>query len=194
MSAPLSLAQKFALWKWLDGALSALRKDELLPDAADNLVPGERMAVKFGGALAAWVSMPKPTQPAARITDEAELLAWAKANHPERVDYLPEVKVDAGLIEFLQEHRPESLHVTERVDPQWATDLCSGLTSAGHYITAAGEKLTDVPGIEIPEASPSVPRVNLEPDAAKVIAAAWPEIQGSLREVLALPAPQEAEQ
>jgi hypothetical protein len=190
----MTLAEKLVIWKWLDGALAALRKNELLPDAADNLVPGERMAVKFGRDVAGWVTMPKPSQPNAAIRDEARLLAWAKANHPEHVDYLPEVKVDAGLIEFLQEHRPESLHVTERVDPQWAADLCSGLTAPGHYITAAGEKLTDVPGIEIPDASPSVPRVNLEPDAAKVIAAAWPEIQGSLREVLALPAPQEAGQ
>ena len=50
-----------------------------------------------------------------------------------------------------------------------------------------GEKLTEVPGIEIPEPVPSVPRVSLERDATEIIAAAWPQIQGSLREVLALP-------
>ena len=188
----LSLAEKLALWKWLDSALTSLRKNDLLPQAADDLVPGERMAVKFGSRLAAWVTMPKPTQHSAGIRDEAKLLAWAKVNYPDRIEYVPEVKVDAGLLEFLQEHRPESLSVAERVDRQWAEDICAGLTSNGHYITAAGEKLTEVPGIETPEPSPSVPRVVLEPNAGEVIAAAWPQIQGSLREVLALPAPQEA--
>lgn len=102
------------------------------------------------------------------------------------------MKVDAGLIEFLQEHRPESLHIAQRVDPQWTDDIRSALTSQGCYITATGEKLTDVPGIEVPEPEPSVPRVSLERNATEVIAAAWPQIHPSLGEVLALPAPPEA--
>jgi hypothetical protein len=188
----LSLAEKLALWKFLDTALTALHKKELVPRAIDELVPTERKPVEFGGRLAAWVTLPKPRQGSAYVKDASRLLAWARVNYPEKIEYLPEVKVDAALVEWLQEHRPESLHVTERVDAQWAADICSGLTGQGHYITAAGEKLTEVPGIEVPEPSPSSPQVRLEPNAGEVIAAAWPEIQPGLREVLTLPAPQEA--
>lgn len=186
----LSLGEKLVLWKYLDAALTALHKKQLVPGAQKDLVPTERLPVKFGGRLAAWVTQPKDRQPSAYIASEARLLAWAKVNYPAKVEYVPEVKIDAGLLEFLQEHRPESLHTTERVDRQWADDLCAGLTSQGHYITAAGEKLTEVPGIEVPEPTPSSPQVRLEKDAGEIIAAAWPEIQPGLREVLALPAPE----
>jgi hypothetical protein len=189
----MTLTERLALWKWMSSTLATVHKDRLVPEGQARMEPGERLAVKFGGKLAAWVSLPKPSQPAARVSDDAKLLAWAKAHYPEKVDYVPEVVVDAGLIEFLQEHRPQSLNVRERVDPQWADDICAGLAGKDHrYVTAKGDVLTDVPGIEVPEASLSSPRVDLEHDAAKIIAAAWPEIQGSLREVLALPAAQEA--
>jgi hypothetical protein len=189
----LSLPARLLIWKWLDSTLTALRKGDLIPQAAADMVPGERLAVKFGGRLAGWVTMPKPAQRSAYVKDDAALLAWARVNYPGKIEHPAEVLVDAGLIEYLQENRPESLRVAERPDPQWTADICSGLTSTGHYITATGEKLTEVPGIEVPEPSPSVPRVVLESDAAEVIAAAWPEISGPLREVLALPAPQEAQ-
>jgi hypothetical protein len=194
MSAPLSLAEKLALWKWLSEALAALHKNDLVPQGKAQMTPGERLAVKFGGRLAAWVSLPQPTQPAARVADERKLLTWAKVHYPERVEYVPEVVMDAGLVEFLQEHRPQSLRTAERVDRQLAEDICAGLAGEDHrYVTAAGEVLTEVPGIRVPEASQSSPRVNLQDDAAEVIAAAWPQLQADLREVLALPAgPQEA--
>ena len=112
----MTLAENLTLWKWLSEALAAAHKNQLVPQGREDMTPGERMAVKFGGQLAAWVSLPKPTQGSARVKDAAKLLAWAKASYPEKVEYVPEVIVDAGLIEFLQEHRPESLHVAERVD------------------------------------------------------------------------------
>jgi hypothetical protein len=189
----LSLAEKLALWKYLDGVLTALHKKNLVPTAQEDMIPTERMPATFGGKkVAAWVTLPKPRQPAAYVKDAAKLLAWAKVNYPAKVENPVEVIVDAGLIEFLQEHRPESLHVAERVDPQWTDDIRGALTEHGCYITATGEKLTEVPGIEVPEPVPSSPQVRLEKDAAEVIAAAWPQIQPALREVLALPAPQEA--
>jgi hypothetical protein len=188
----LSLVQRFGLWKFLDTQLASVRKSGLLQSAADDLVPGERVAIKFGGRLAGWLSMPKPMQRSAYVADNARFLAWAKVQYPEKIEYVPQVKVDAALLEYLTEHRPESLSVIERVDGQWADDIRAALTDQGYYITAKGEKLTEVPGIEIPEPVPSVPRVSLEHDAAEIIAAAWPQIQGSLREVLALPAPPEA--
>lgn len=188
----LSLAEKLALWKYLDAALSALHKKDLVPTAQDQMVPTQREPVKFGGRLAGWVTLPKPRQGSAYIKDAAKLLAWAKVNYPAKVENPVEVKLDAGLIEFLQEHRPQSLHVAERVDPQWTDDIRGALTEQGYYITATGEKLTEVPGIEVPEPAPSSPQVRLESNAGEVIAAAWPEIQHGLREVLALPAPPEA--
>jgi hypothetical protein len=189
----LSLADKLALWKYLDGVLTALHKKDLVPTAQEDMVPTERMPATFGGKkAAAWVTLPKSRQGSAYVKDPAKLLAWAKANYPAKVENPVEVIADAGLIEFLQEHRPESLHVAERVDPQWADDIRGALAEKGCYITATGEKLTEVPGIEVPEPTPSSPQVRLEPNAGEVIAAAWPQIQGSLREVLALPAPQGA--
>jgi len=185
----LSLTERLALWKWLSGTLATVHKDALVPEGHTHMTPGERFAVKFGGRVAAWVSLPQPRQASAYVMDEGKLLAWAKARHPERVECVPEVKVDAALIEFLQEHRPESLHVAERVDQQWVSDICAGLSGEDHrFVTASGEPLAEVPGIEIPEPSPSSPRVELTRDAGEVIGAAWPEIQGGLREVLALPA------
>jgi len=185
----MTLAEKLALWKWLSVTLAAVHKDALVPEGQAQMEPGERLAVKFGGKLAGWVSLPKPSQPGAWVSSEEKLLAWAKACYPEKIEYVPEVIVDSGLIEFLQEHRPGALNVRERVDPQWAEDICGGLTGKDHrYVTAKGDVLTEVPGIEVPETAPSSPRVDLEKDAAKVIAAAWPQIQGSIREVLALPA------
>ena len=147
----LSLAEKLALWKYLDAALSALHKKDLVPTAQDQMVPTQREPVKFGGRLAGWVTLPKPRQGSAYIKDAAKLLAWAKVNYPAKVENPVEVKLDAGLIEFLQEHRPQSLHVAERVDPQWTDDIRGALTEQGYYITATGEKLTEVPGIEVPE-------------------------------------------
>lgn len=187
----LSLAEKLTLWKWLSETLATVHDKSLVPWGRAEMTPGERLAVKFGGKLAAWVSLPQPTQPATRVKDQAKLLAWAKIHHPERIEYVPEVLADAGLIEFLQEHRPQSLHVRERVDPQWAQDICTGLDGKDHrFVCANGDTLTEVPGIETPEPSPSSPRVNLDSAAGEVIAAAWPEIQSGLREVLALPAPE----
>lgn len=186
----LTLAQRFALWKWLDETVAALRKKELLPQADAEMPPGSRLPAMFGGQLAAWASMPQPAQRAAFVKDGAKLLAWARKQYPGKIEYPAEVKVDAGLIEFLQEHRPESLSTSERVDPQWAADICHGLTDPGYYVTAAGEKLTEVPGIDVPEASPSVPRVNLEPGAAEVIGQAWADGLIDLRGMLALPAPE----
>jgi hypothetical protein len=188
----LSLAEKLALWKWLSEALAALHKTELVPRAEEELVPTQREPARFGGRVAAWVTLPKPRQGSAYVKDGAKLLAWARANYPDRIEYATEVLADAATIEFLQEHRPQSLQVTERPDAQWTDDIRAALTRQGYFITATGEKLTEVPGIEVPEPTPSSPQVRLERDAGEVIAAAWPEIQGSLREVLALPAPQEA--
>jgi hypothetical protein len=189
----LTLAERLTLWKWLSETLAVVHKKSLVPEGQKELTPGERLAVKFGSReVAAWVSLPQPTQPSARVKDAARLLAWARVHYPERIENPVEVKVDAALIEYLQEHRPESLHIAERVDPQWVQDICTGLDGKDHrFVTAKGEVLTAVPGIGVPEASPSSPRVDLKPAAGEVIGAAWARGEIDPREVLALPAPQE---
>ena len=118
-----------------------------------------------------WASMPKGSV-SASVADEKELLAWAEKNYPDRVETVTEVAVDDDLIAFLAEHYPTALQESRRVRPSWVGDICAALKDPGHYITVTGEKLTEVPGIEVRENDPA-PRVNLEPGAADIIAAAW---------------------
>jgi hypothetical protein len=184
----LTLAQKLLVWKWLDSTLSALREDDLLPQAGEQMPPGSRIPVMFGRRLAGWISMPRPSQSSARVVSEAQLLAWAQVHYPEKIEHPVEVKVDAGLIEFLQEHRPESLNTGTRVDPQWTADICKALAGQGFYTTLHGEKLTKVPGIKVPEAAPSVPHVYPDEAAGEIIRQVWADGSLDFRELLSLPA------
>jgi hypothetical protein len=189
-----SAPQKLALWKWLSEVLKTAREDDMLPQAAAEMPPGARMPAMFGGQLAAWVNMPKPNKKTASVTDERKLLAWAQENHPHHVETETEVRVDAALIAFLREHRPQSLHDFERTEPQWAEDVCKALAETGRYALMNGERVTEVPGITVSEGRPPVPRVDLADDAGEIIGAAWARGEIDPREVLALPAPQEASQ
>lgn len=187
----LSLAQKLAIIKYLTDSLVRVRKDDLLPQSAAEMPPGSRLPVMFGGKHAGWASMPKGSV-SAFVKDDAKLLAWARANYPDKVEAREEVVVDDDLIAFLAEHYPSALRKTERVQPAWASDICGALKDPGHYITITGEKLTEVPGIEVRESEPS-PRVNLEPGAADIIAAAWRAGDILVADLLALPAGGETE-
>lgn len=183
----LSLPQRLALVKWLTDELKALRADELLPASERELPPGSRIAAMFGGRQAAWVSVPQPSQPSAYVKDEKALLAWASKNYPAKVEPTVEVKVDDDLIAFLAEHYPSALEHGERVQPAWVSDILAALVSKqGYYATITGEKLTEVPGVEIPESAPPVPRVNLTDDAAAIIGEAWRDGDIPMGELLAL--------
>lgn len=186
MSTPLNLPQRLALVKFLTETLGRLRRDELLPQSAAEMPPGSRMPVMFGGRHAGWASMPKGSV-SASVADEKELLAWAEKNYPDRVETVTEVAVDDDLIAFLAEHYPTALQESRRVRPSWVGDICAALKDPGHYITVTGEKLTEVPGIEVRENDPA-PRVNLEPGAADIIAAAWRSGDIPVADLLALPA------
>lgn len=190
MSAPLSLAQKLALAKYLVDVLKKLRETDLVPQSAAEMPPGSRLPVMFGGKHAGWASMPKGSV-SVFVKDEAELLAWTEKNYPDKVEDREEVIVDDDLIAFLAEHYPSALKKSRRVQPAWAGDICGALKDPGHYITITGEKLTEVPGIEVRESDPS-PRVNLEPGAADIIAAAWRAGDIPVADLLALPAGGEA--
>lgn|GEM_PF-1990625 len=184
----LSLPQRLLLAKWLGDKLKALRESDLLPEAAGEMTPGERSPAKFGGRLAGWVGMPKPSVTAS-VTSEAELLAWARKHHPGKVQVVEEIAVDSDVLALVAEHMPQAIRTSERVDPQWVSDLCAGM-KAGRYVTSEGEILTEVPGISVGSSTP-VPRVTLERDAEAIIAAAWRDGLIEAGDLLALPAPAE---
>jgi hypothetical protein len=185
MSA-LTLAQKLALAKFLVDALKKLREDDLVPQSAAEMPPGSRIPVMFGGKHAGWASMPKPTT-TARVADEDALLHWARKNYPAKVRDHAEIIVTDDLIAHLEEHFPSALKQVTVVDPHWVSDICGALKDPGCYVTITGEKLTEVPGIEVRQSDPS-PRVNLEPGAEAIIAAAWRSGDIPVADLLALPA------
>ena len=96
--------------------------------------------------------------------------------------------VTPEVLAVLREHLPSAIFTVRKVDPQWVTDLTGALKGGGHYITAKGEKLTDVPGITVPEPVPPVPSVDLAEDAAAIIADAWRAGDIPVADLLALPA------
>jgi hypothetical protein len=182
----LTIAQKLALTKWLTDRLAALRKDDLLPEAQAELVAGERAAVKFGGDVAAWISMPQPTTTVS-VTDEGKLLAWAQENAPHAVETVTEVAVTGELIRYLRQNAPEFLAERQRVAPDWAEDAKTGLKAKGFYVTWQGEKVPEVPGITV-SSGESVPRVTLTSDASLVIGRAWQNGDIGLSGLMELPA------
>lgn len=190
MNGPLSLGQRLVLAKYLADALAALRRDELVPAAADEWVPGERQSVKFGGRQAGWVSLPKPVT-TARVTDEAKLLAWCEQHAPGAIRDNDEVIVDQALIGWLKEHRPQSVRTRREVDGYVTDAILAGLKRDGRYVTVNGDIHGEVPGVTVSEGEPS-PRVNLEPDAHAVIADAWRSGGIPLADLLALPGRGEA--
>jgi hypothetical protein len=187
MTAPMSLPERLAVHKWLSERLSALRSEELLPEASAKLTIGERAPVKFGGELVAWVSVPKPSV-SARVSDERKLLAWAREHAPGHVGTVREVIVSDALADYLAEHAPQFLSQAERCDPQWVDDVLAGMKNRGCYIDANGEKHDDLPGITVSEGK-SFPRVDLKDCAAEVIGEAWRKGDITMPSLLALPAP-----
>lgn len=177
---------RLAVTAFLIDRLTALRKEELTPLAQKELTPGERRSVKLGGRLAAWVSLPKPSRRAS-VTSERELLKWARVHVPQHIETVTEVAVSDQLIDWLAEHAPQFLRTAERVDPQWTEDMLTSMKNRGFIADGNGEKVTEIPGVSAGVGEPS-PRVNLEADAADVIAAAWRAGDIDVSGLLALPA------
>ena len=69
--------------KFLTDRLAALRKEDLVPEAGQQMPPGARMPVMFAGRLAGWATMPKGSKTAA-VTDEAALRAREAAKERRR--------------------------------------------------------------------------------------------------------------
>lgn len=184
----LTLPQRLALVKFWTERLAALRAEELLPLCDAEMPSGSRIPVMFGGRQAGWASMPQPSQGAAYVADARKLLAWAETNYPEKVGVAETVPVTDELLAHLREHLPSAIRTERQVDPQWVSDLTTSMKAPGYYVTLQGEKLTEVPGIVLPDAKPPVPRVDLDGfDAAGVIGAAWRDGDIPVAEFLALP-------
>lgn len=188
----MTLPHRLTLVKFLTESLAKGRKDVLLPQSEKEMPSGSRIPAMFGTRRAAWVSMPQPAQKRAYIREPAKLLAWAKTNYPDKVEPTTEVVVTPALIAHLKEHFPSALKAGEEVDPQWVSDICGALKDPGHYLTIQGEKLTEVPGIVLPEPDPPVPHVDLADDAEEIIREAWAAGDIPVADLLALPAGGEA--
>lgn len=185
-AAPLSLAQRLLLAKYLTDRLRLLRDNELAPQASAEMPSGSRLPVMFGGRQAGWASMPAGTK-TTRVADERALTEWARKNHPDRIGSAEFVDMSPEVLELVREHMPQAIRTEECLDGMWVGDILSGLQKKGFYVTADGEKLTEVPGIVTGTSSPA-PRVNLAEDADSVIAAAWLGGDIPAGEFLALPA------
>lgn len=155
----LTLRQKLALTAWLLKHLeNDIRKGLLVPEAAAEMTPGERLAAKFGGELAAWVSMPAP---AVRVRSKDRLLAWCRR------------------------HLPDAIETVEQVRPATVTALIEDVKRHGGWPKDGDtEDIIPVDGIEADSLSP---RVELEDCAGDVIGRAWPQIREQVGEMLALP-------
>lgn len=140
----LSLVQRLAVTEFLKKHFEGVRKEELNPEAQADLVVGERLAAKFAGKVAGWVSVPTP---ATRVASKDRLLAWCKKHLPDEVE---EIKV-------------------ERVRPESERALIDLVKQHGGWPDENGV-IIPVDGIETADPSP---RVELNDDAEAVLAAAW---------------------
>lgn len=157
---PLTLPQSLTLAEFLAKHFAGIRKGELNPQAAGEMTIGERFAVKFGGRVAAWVSMPNPAT-RATVKDKAAFLAFVKKNLPSEVESVEQVR------EGTQRQLLEA-------------------AKAGGWVNPDGERIP-IPGVEVSTGDPS-PSVSLEDCAAEAIAAAWNAGDIDLGGMLALPA------
>lgn len=99
----LSLPQRLAVAEFLAKRFASLRKNDLNPEAAAEMEPGERYAAKFAGRVAAWVSVPQPT---VRVNDKDALLAWCRKNLPMAIETVEQVRPDTAkvLTEQVKKH------------------------------------------------------------------------------------------
>lgn len=156
----LTLRQKLTIAKWLmEHIENDIRKGQLNPEAVNEMTVGERLAARFGGQVAAWVSMP---QPPTRVASHDKLAAWCRV------------------------HLPEALYQVDRCRPETAKALVEDVKKYGGW-PQDGDKNTIIPVDGIETGDPS-PRVDLEDCAGDVITAHWAVIRDAIGPMLALPA------
>lgn len=165
--AELSTRQRIALAEFLGSHFHKVRADVLNAEALAELTVGERLAVKFGGQVAAWLSLPKPSQRAA-VSNKITFTAWVK------------------------EHMPAEVETVEMVRPgTQAAILAAAKANGGKWLNPETGEMVEIRGITFGTGDPS-PRVELTEDAAGAIGTAWRNGEIDLSPMLALTGPEEA--
>jgi hypothetical protein len=160
-----TLPEWLTLAKFLGEHVAGLRDSKLVPQAREEMTAGERFAVKFGGRVVAWVSMPNAAT-RATVKDKARFTAWVKANLP-------------GEIETVEQVRPG----TQR--------QLLDAAKAGGWVNPDGGERVPIPGVEV-STGDLVPAVHLEDCAGEAIGEAWRAGEVDLGGLLALTAAPEA--
>jgi hypothetical protein len=159
----MNLTQRLALAEFLTRHFAAVRAGTLNPEAVGDMTTGERLAAKFAGQVAAWVSMPKPATRAS-VSNRAAFLAWVK-------EYLP---AEVETVEVVRPGTQAALLAAAKAnDGKWLD------TGTGEYVVIDGVTV----GV-----GDSSPRVELTEGAAEAIGAAWRAGDIDLTPLLALPA------
>ncbi|HLI36782.1 MAG TPA: hypothetical protein VKV80_05500 [Streptosporangiaceae bacterium] len=155
--------ERITLAEFLSRHFAAARKGPLNAEALGEMVTGERMAAVFGGRVAAWVSLPRPAT-RVRVVSEPAFRAWVKKHMPDEVVTVEQVR-EASQRAILDQAK----------------------ANGGRWLNRETGEYVPVDGIEVAAGDPA-PRVELTPDAAEVIGAAWRDGEIDLGPMLALPA------
>jgi hypothetical protein len=81
---PPGLIEHLAIAEYLKAHYASARTDGLNPEANGSMAEGERLAAKFAGGVAAWVSMPHGSVTAS-VTDQEAFTAYVKKEIPSAV-------------------------------------------------------------------------------------------------------------
>lgn len=164
--AELSTRQRIALAEFLGSHFHKVRAERLNAEALAEMTVGERLAVKFGGQVAAWLSLPKPAQRAA-VANKITFTGWVK------------------------EHMPAEVETVEVVRPgTQAAILAAAKANDGKWLNPETGEFIEIKGITFGVGDPS-PRVELTDDAAEAIGTAWRNGEIDLSPMLALAGPEE---
>ena len=166
--AEMSTRQRITLAEFLGSHFHKVRAEKLNAEALEEMTVGERYAAKFGGVVAAWVSLPNPPKRAS-VTNKAAFTAWVK------------------------KHLPDEIETVEIVRPGTQKSLLDAAkASDGKWLDKETGESVDIDGITFGVGDPS-PRVELTDEAAEAIGAAWRAGEIDLTPMLALPVPLNAE-
>ena len=164
----MNLRQRIVLADFLAKHFAAARKDRLNPEALDEMVPGERLAARFGSRVAAWVSVPRPATRASVVNEKA-FTEWVRKNLGDD---------EILTVEIVRPGTQKALLETAKAH-------------GGMWVNGDGEKIA-IPGIKVETGDPAV-RIELEDGAAEIIGEAWRDGTIDVGSLLALPVPKEPE-
>lgn len=160
----MTTRQRITLAEFLGSHFHKVRAEKLNAEALEEMTVGERYAAKFGGVVAAWVSLPNPARRAS-VSNKTAFTAWVK------------------------KHLPDEIETVEIVRPgTQAALLAAAKANGGKWLnTETGEAIA-IDGITFGVSDPS-PRVELTDEAAEAIGTAWRNGEIDLTPMLALPVP-----